>query len=81
MNPNIDVRPNAGVTSTKWRGLQIGLRSQRFYNGESWFDRQVLEKIIINLISNSFKYSSDPGIITVDVLTSLEDFKPAFENV
>ena len=49
-------------------------------NGETWFDRQVLEKIIINLISNSFKYSREPGIISVDVLTSLEDFKPAFEN-
>ena len=48
--------------------------------GETWFDRQVLEKIIINLISNSFKYSSDPGVITVDVLETMEHFKPSFEN-
>ncbi|MBC7887469.1 MAG: response regulator [Ferruginibacter sp.] len=48
--------------------------------GETWFDRQVLEKIIINLISNSFKYSSDPGVITVDVLASMDQFKPSFEN-
>jgi CheY-like chemotaxis protein len=48
--------------------------------GETWFDRQVLEKIIINLISNSFKYSSDPGVITVDVLESMDHFKPSFEN-
>ena len=47
---------------------------------DAWFDRQVLEKIIINLISNSFKYSSDPGIISVDVFESMEQFNPSFEN-
>lgn len=47
---------------------------------EKWFDRQVLEKIIINLISNSFKYTSNGGKISVEVLTKLETFEPAFEN-
>jgi ligand-binding sensor domain-containing protein/signal transduction histidine kinase/AraC-like DNA-binding protein len=47
---------------------------------EIWFDRQVLEKIAINLISNSFKYTGDGGTITVEILESLDNFKPAFEN-
>lgn len=47
---------------------------------EIWFDRQVLEKIAINLISNSFKYTADGGTITVEILESLDNFKPAFEN-
>ena len=47
---------------------------------EIWFDRQVLEKIAINLISNSFKYTEDGGAITVETLESLEHFSPAFEN-
>lgn len=49
-------------------------------NKEIWFDRQVLEKIAINLISNSFKYTADGGTITVEVLESLDHFKPSFEN-
>jgi len=47
---------------------------------EVWFDRQVLEKIIVNLVSNSFKYTADEGVILVEILSSLENFKPSFEN-
>ncbi|MEO5563636.1 MAG: two-component regulator propeller domain-containing protein, partial [Chitinophagaceae bacterium] len=47
---------------------------------EIWFDRQVLEKIAINLIGNSFKYTADGGTITVEILESLDIFKPSFEN-
>jgi signal transduction histidine kinase/ligand-binding sensor domain-containing protein/DNA-binding response OmpR family regulator len=48
--------------------------------GEVWFDRQILEKIAVNLISNSFKYTENGGSIKVEVLNSLENFKPDFEN-
>jgi ligand-binding sensor domain-containing protein/signal transduction histidine kinase/DNA-binding NarL/FixJ family response regulator len=47
---------------------------------EVWFDRQVLEKIIINLVSNSFKYTADGGTITVNTFQSLNDFRPSFAN-
>ena len=47
---------------------------------EVWFDRQVLEKIIINLLSNSFKYTKDNGTITLEVLASLNNFVPSFQN-
>lgn len=47
---------------------------------EVCFDRQVLEKIIINLLSNSFKYTQDYGKIELQVLDSLENFQPKFEN-
>lgn len=47
---------------------------------ESWFDRQVLEKIIINLLSNSFKYTPAGGEVKLEVLASLEPFKPSFDN-
>lgn len=47
---------------------------------EIWFDRQVLEKIIINLVSNSFKYTADGGAISVNVYQSLKDFTPSFAN-
>jgi len=47
---------------------------------ETWFDRQVLEKIITNLLSNSFKYTADDGNITVQASEYLNDFKSSFQN-
>ncbi len=47
---------------------------------EIWFDRQILEKIIINLLSNSFKYTETGGNISVETLDSIDGFTPSFEN-
>lgn len=47
---------------------------------EVWFDRQIVEKIIINLISNSFKYTADGGKVSVELLPSFANFQPAFQN-
>lgn len=48
--------------------------------GEVWFDRQVLEKIIINLLSNSFKYTQQNGRVSLQVLDSLDAFRPQYKN-
>ncbi len=45
-----------------------------------WFDRQVLEKILINLISNSFKYTGNGGSVTVRVAKTLQQLPPTFQN-
>ncbi len=45
-----------------------------------WFDANVLEKIMLNLLNNSFKYTGEDGIISVDVFSSLADFTPSFAN-
>jgi ligand-binding sensor domain-containing protein/signal transduction histidine kinase/AraC-like DNA-binding protein len=47
---------------------------------DAWFDRQVLEKIVINLLSNSFKYIGDGKQITIEVFDSLENYKPLYAN-
>jgi signal transduction histidine kinase len=47
---------------------------------ELWFDRQVLEKIVLNLLYNSFKYTSGEGHIGVELLASLQEFKPKYKN-
>lgn len=47
---------------------------------EAWFDRQVLEKILVNLLGNAFKYTPDNGVVRLDVLDNLAHFKPAFDN-
>lgn len=49
-------------------------------HAETWFDRQVLEKIVINLLSNSFKYIADGNHIEISILDTLEKYKPLFEN-
>ena len=46
--------------------------------GETWFDRQVLEKMVLNLLQNSFKYTKAGGRITLQVMDSLEGFSPSF---
>lgn len=44
------------------------------------FDIQVLEKILLNLLNNSFKYTQDGGEITLEVFTDMGQFKPSFET-
>lgn len=47
---------------------------------EAWFDNQVLEKIIYNLLSNAFKYTPSGGSITLEMRSSLQDVKPAYPH-
>jgi DNA-binding response OmpR family regulator len=47
---------------------------------DAWFDRQVLEKIVLNLLHNSFKYTKIGGHITLEAFTTLADFRPSFAN-
>ena len=55
--------------------VETGIRDE-----EVWFDRQVLEKVIINLLSNAFKYTGNGGSIRVEAMDSLTGFTPAFQN-
>lgn len=47
---------------------------------ETWFDRQILEKIIINLLSNAFKYIDNGKHVTLQVLDSIENYHAQFSN-
>ena len=47
---------------------------------DTWFDSQVLEKIILNLLNNAFKYTGDNGKVYVELLDTLDGFKPEFAN-
>jgi ligand-binding sensor domain-containing protein/signal transduction histidine kinase/DNA-binding response OmpR family regulator len=53
---------------------------QSYGQRNTWFDRQVLEKIVINLLHNAFKYTKMGGRITVEILPSLDGFRPQFSN-
>ncbi|MFP5079928.1 two-component regulator propeller domain-containing protein [Pedobacter sp. JCM 36344] len=43
-----------------------------------WFDVLIVEKILFNLLSNSFKYTEEGGQISFDVFTDMSSFKPSF---
>ncbi|QIL38050.1 response regulator [Pedobacter sp. HDW13] len=45
-----------------------------------WFDRQVIEKIILNLINNSLKYTKSGGTLKLQIFTGEAALKPTFEN-
>lgn len=47
---------------------------------DPWFDHSAVEKIITNLIHNAFKYTAVGGRITVETLSSLASFSPAYNN-
>ncbi|MDP4253931.1 MAG: two-component regulator propeller domain-containing protein [Bacteroidota bacterium] len=47
---------------------------------DTWFDRQILEKIVLNLLNNSIKYTKKGGHITLSLFGSLADFKPSHAN-
>lgn len=45
-----------------------------------YFDPQVLEKILFNLLNNSFKYTDVNGEVAFELFFDLEAFKPSYAN-
>lgn len=46
---------------------------------ETWFDKSILEKIILNLINNALKYTSEGGEVILETSSNIED-KLLFKN-
>lgn len=45
-----------------------------------YFDPQILEKILFNLLNNSFKYTDANGKVTFELFFDLEAFTPSYAN-
>lgn len=45
-----------------------------------YFDREVLEKILFNLLNNSFKYTADGGTVLLEILTDHDTDRFMFNN-
>ncbi|WP_183571967.1 two-component regulator propeller domain-containing protein [Mucilaginibacter sp. X5P1] len=48
--------------------------------GETWFDRQIIEKIILNLMDNAFKYTKNGGSITIELYENEPGFTSVYEH-
>jgi signal transduction histidine kinase/ligand-binding sensor domain-containing protein/DNA-binding response OmpR family regulator len=44
------------------------------------FDVHILEKILLNLLNNSFKYTGRGGQVCFEIFTDIKSFKPSFNN-
>ncbi|MDR0575428.1 MAG: response regulator [Tannerella sp.] len=64
------------------RNRNIDLRLEcKMEELQMWYDRDLLEKVLFNLLSNAFKNTPDGGRITVSLsLWKLSELKQAFEN-
>ena len=45
-----------------------------------WLDRQILEKILFNLLNNSFKYTEPGGKVEIEAFLDFEKHPPPYEN-
>jgi len=45
----------------------------------AWLDQQIVEKILFNLLNNSFKYTAASGCITLEVFFAFDGYKPAYD--
>jgi len=46
----------------------------------TWLDQSIVEKILFNLLNNSFKYTGVGGRIILDVFFDFDEYKPAYEG-
>jgi ligand-binding sensor domain-containing protein/signal transduction histidine kinase/DNA-binding response OmpR family regulator len=65
------------LSETKKINLTIG-EPAKFEH--SWFDDKILEKIILNLLNNAFKYTGEAGKIEMEIVSNLDNFTPSFSN-
>lgn len=49
-------------------------------NAETWFDHDIMEKILVNLLSNALKYTPEKGSVNVDAFVKEEHLNFSIKN-
>jgi len=66
-----------GLVIQKQINLRLLIKTEL---GETWFDRQIIEKIVINLIHNAYKYTNTGGEITIELYANLSQFEAQYKH-
>ena len=48
--------------------------------GDLFFDRQIFEKILLNVINNAFKYTNNGGSVQITLFNNEDQFIPSYQN-
>ncbi len=86
----IHITPFCGDMAAEFTNLSIG-KDIKFKMSDytkddplapkfAWFDVQVLEKILFNLLNNSFKYTDVGGSVCFDISLDISKLKPSFNK-
>ncbi len=66
------------------KGIAFTIADHTAEKGEGdvtgFFDVQVLEKILFNLLNNAFKYTNSGGRVTFDIFEDLQHLKPSYSH-
>ena len=60
------------------KNIRFTMLDQTADSPSNYFDAQVLEKILFNLLNNAFKYTNEGGEVIFRIFLDLEAFKPSF---
>lgn len=62
------------------RKIDFNIRCDLGLSNLFYIDRQVVEKIIMNLLNNAFKYTKDGGTISIETYCEADSFKSQYKN-
>ncbi len=81
-NWNEVIRKNAAdfYEYASQKGIRFLCRLDEHIPAALYFDPKVLEKILLNLLNNAFKYTSAGGFVTVTTLNDVSSFRSSHEN-
>lgn len=64
----------------KQKGITFLFENKITDDSELFFDRQIFEKILLNVINNAFKYTNDGGSVNITLFTNEAQFTPSYQN-
>lgn len=62
------------------KGIHYTIEQGRSMPEELLFDKKVMEKILLNLLNNAFKYTSPGGQIRISTLAQIANFSSSYAN-
>jgi len=62
------------------KNIRFTIENKMTESRDLFFDRQIFEKILLNVINNAFKYTNDGGSIQISLFNEENQFTPSYQN-